>query len=131
MLRPACRGLWVRPGVDALESKYDGRFSREHVCRGAAQQLAEQLQGVYLLDKKASETVRAGVLEALGLLVEVAPQVRPATWHRLDLTTPQSNCPAQRAHIQMRYALKAQLCLLSPLLCSSEALFLQSTSPFD
>ena len=45
-------------------------------CRDAAQQLAEQLQGVYLLDKKASETVRAGVLEALGLLVEVAPQVR-------------------------------------------------------
>ena len=48
---------------------------RCQVCRGRAQQLAEQLQGVYLRDKKASETVRAGVLEALGLLVEVAPQV--------------------------------------------------------
>lgn len=48
-------------------------------CRSAAQQLAEQLQGVYLLDKKASETVRAGILEALGLLVEVAPQVCLAT----------------------------------------------------
>ena len=46
------------------------------MCRGRAQQLAEQLQGVYLRDKKASETVRTGVLEALGLLVEVAPQVQ-------------------------------------------------------
>ena len=52
------------------------------LCSNAAQQLAEQLQGVYLLDKKASETVRAGVLEALGLLVEVAPQVsiHPPEW---------------------------------------------------
>lgn len=46
------------------------------MCRARAQQLAEQLQVVYLRDKKASETVRAGVLEALGLLVEVAPQVQ-------------------------------------------------------
>ena len=30
---------------------------------------------MYLRDKKASETVRAGVLEALGLLVEASPQV--------------------------------------------------------
>ncbi len=51
------------------------------MCRGRAQQLAEQLQGVYLRDRKASETVRAGVLEALGLLVEVAPQVQGSSCH--------------------------------------------------
>ena len=50
------------------------------MCRGRAQQLGEQLQGVYLRDKNASETVRAGVLEALGLLVEVAPKVRQSCW---------------------------------------------------
>ena len=42
-------------------------------CRAAAEQLAEHLQAVYLRDKKASETVRAAVLETLGLLVEAAP----------------------------------------------------------
>lgn len=47
------------------------------MCRDKAEELAQQLQAVYLRDKKASETVRAGVLEALGLLVEVAPRVRP------------------------------------------------------
>ena len=55
------------------------------MCSDAAQQLAEQLQGVYLLDKKASETVRAGVLEALGLLVEVAPQVCSPTVQPRDV----------------------------------------------
>lgn len=48
---------------------------RERMRRGKAAQLAEQLQAVYLRDKKASETIRAGVLEALGLLVEAAPWV--------------------------------------------------------
>ncbi len=50
-------------------------LSVEYLCRVRAAQLAEQLQAVYLREKKASDTVRAGVLEALGLLVEAAPVV--------------------------------------------------------
>jgi len=49
------------------------------VCRAKAAALADQLQVVYLRDKKASETVKAAILEALGLLLEAAPQVIPAT----------------------------------------------------
>ncbi len=46
-------------------------------ARAAAAQLGDALQGVYARDKKAraSETVKAGILETLGLLVEAAPQV--------------------------------------------------------
>lgn len=46
-------------------------------CSAAASALADALQNVYTRDKRArsSETVKAGVLEALGLLVEAAPQV--------------------------------------------------------
>lgn len=95
------------------------------MCRAAAQQLAEQLQGVYLLDKKASETVRAGVLEALGLLVEVAPQVRAATVCHLALTTQLSPCPAQIAQRYIRRALTALLCLALSLLSNTEALLVE------
>lgn len=61
----------------------------EQLCRGKAAHLAEQLQAVYLREKKASETVRAGVLEALGLLVEAAPWV--CFHHRLHRTHHMSN----------------------------------------
>ena len=46
-------------------------------CRAAAAALADSLQHVYARDKRAktSESVKAGILETLGLLVEVAPQV--------------------------------------------------------
>lgn len=45
-------------------------------CRARAAALADQLQSVYLKDKKVSESVKAGILETLGLLVEAAPEVR-------------------------------------------------------
>lgn len=54
------------------------------VCRAKAAALADQLQVVYLRDKKASETVKAAILESLGLLLEAAPQVfsaYPRLWH--------------------------------------------------
>ena len=44
-------------------------------CRQKASALADQLQSVYLRDKKASETVKAAILESLGLLVEASPEV--------------------------------------------------------
>ena len=68
---------WTGADKCTRDSKkgHQGGSNGEHACRRAAQQLAEQLQSVYLLDKRASDTVRAGVLEALGLLVEAAPGV--------------------------------------------------------
>lgn len=44
--------------------------------RQKASALADQLQNVYLRDKKASETVKAAILESLGLLVEASPEVQ-------------------------------------------------------
>lgn len=44
-------------------------------CRRKAAALADQLQKVYLRDKKASETVKAAILESLGLLLEASPEV--------------------------------------------------------
>ncbi len=44
-------------------------------CRRKAAALADQLQGVYLREKKASETVKAAILESLGLLLEASPEV--------------------------------------------------------
>ena len=44
-------------------------------CRRKAAALADQLQGVYLRDKKASDTVKAAILESLGLLLEALPEV--------------------------------------------------------
>ena len=45
--------------------------------RAAAAHLGDALQGVYARDRKArsSETVKASILETLGLLVEAAPEV--------------------------------------------------------
>jgi hypothetical protein len=48
---------------------------RDLCCRSKAAALADQLHGIYLRDKRVSETVKAGILETLGLLVEAAPQV--------------------------------------------------------
>ena len=69
-LRPSGRSFGDSSGQTFLKGTHS-----ERMRRGRAAQLAEQLQAVYLRDKKASETIRAGVLEVLGLLVEAAPWV--------------------------------------------------------
>ena len=45
----------------------------------AAAKMGDALQNVYARDARAkhSETVKAGILEALGLLIEAAPEVLP------------------------------------------------------
>lgn len=73
-------------------------------CRAAAEQLAEHLQAVYLRDKKASETVRAAVLEALGLLVEAAPLVS------LQQTLPTFRLGMCLAHISLPIITHILLC---------------------